>query len=136
MTSASRTDPPGWTTARTPASSSTCRPSAKGKKASEAATEPVARSPARVTARRGGGPPVAPPPPPPPRARQAGGVHPVDLPHADADGRLVVGEQDRVAAHGPHCAPGEDEIVKTGGVQRLPPPPRPRAAGPRRGGAG
>ena len=43
-TSSSRTDPPGWTTARTPASSSTCRPSGKGKKASEAATDPAARS--------------------------------------------------------------------------------------------
>ena len=52
MTSGSRTDPPGWTTARTPASSSTCSPSAKGKNASEAATEPAARSPARVTASR------------------------------------------------------------------------------------
>ena len=51
-TSSSRTDPPGWTTARTPASSSTCSPSANGKNASDAATEPAARSPARATASR------------------------------------------------------------------------------------
>ena len=43
MTSSSRIEPPGWTTARTPASSSTCRPSANGKNASDAATAPRAR---------------------------------------------------------------------------------------------
>ena len=37
---------------RTPASSSTCSPSANGKNASDAATEPAARSPARATASR------------------------------------------------------------------------------------
>ena len=52
ITSASRTEPPGWATARTPASMSTCRPSGNGKNASDAATEPAARSPARATARR------------------------------------------------------------------------------------
>src|ERR1019366_8529822 len=51
MTSGSRTDPPGATTARTPASNSTWSPSAKGMNASDAATEPAARStPALVTA--------------------------------------------------------------------------------------
>src|ERR1035441_2426135 len=50
MTSSSRTEPPGSTIARTPASASTCGPSAKGKKASLAATEPRARSPALATA--------------------------------------------------------------------------------------
>ena len=39
----SRTEPPGWTTAFTPASMSTCRPSAKGKNASDAATAPMER---------------------------------------------------------------------------------------------
>src|SRR6185437_2115836 len=43
-TSASRTEPPGWTIAETPASSRSCGPSAKGKKASEAATVPLAPS--------------------------------------------------------------------------------------------
>src|SRR6266705_3793825 len=52
MTSSSRTDPPGSTTARTPASASTWNPSANGKYASLAATDPAARSPALVTASR------------------------------------------------------------------------------------
>ena len=52
ITSASRTDPPGWTIADTPASSRICGPSANGKNASEAATDPAARSPARCTASR------------------------------------------------------------------------------------
>ena len=45
ITSASRTDPPGWTTAATPASASTSRPSGNGKKASLAAAAPTARDP-------------------------------------------------------------------------------------------
>jgi len=52
ITSPSRTEPPGWTTARTPAEVSTSRPSGNGKYASDAATEPAARSPARATASR------------------------------------------------------------------------------------
>ncbi len=43
MTSSSRTEPPGWMTAVAPASAAVTRPSAKGKKASEATTEPTAR---------------------------------------------------------------------------------------------
>src|SRR5690606_17164375 len=50
--SSSRTEPPGCTIARTPASNSTFGPSANGKKASEAATDPLTRSPARETANR------------------------------------------------------------------------------------
>ena len=38
ITSASRREPPGWITAETPASATCRNPSAKGKKASEAAT--------------------------------------------------------------------------------------------------
>src|SRR5699024_5832420 len=52
ITGSSRTEPPGWTTARTPASVSTSSPSGNGKNASDAATAPAARSPARLTARR------------------------------------------------------------------------------------
>jgi hypothetical protein len=40
-TSSSRTEPPGWMIALTPASSASCGPSAKGKYASEASTEPA-----------------------------------------------------------------------------------------------
>lgn len=40
ITSSSRMDPPGWMMAVTPASAAVMRPSANGKKASEATTEP------------------------------------------------------------------------------------------------
>ncbi len=49
--SSSLRDPPGSTTAVTPAAASTSRPSRNGKKASDAATAPRARSPALRTAR-------------------------------------------------------------------------------------
>ena len=52
MDSVSRIDPPGCTTARTPAWISTSSASGNGKYASLAATEPAARSPARATASR------------------------------------------------------------------------------------
>src|SRR5215212_9749358 len=52
ITSSSRIDPPGCTRARTPASNKIVGPSSHGKKASEAATAPPARSPARCTANR------------------------------------------------------------------------------------
>ena len=41
ITSASRLEPPGWITAVAPASIAACGPSANGKKASEATTEPA-----------------------------------------------------------------------------------------------
>ncbi len=41
ITSSSRIEPPGWITAVAPASAITCSPSANGKKASDAATEPL-----------------------------------------------------------------------------------------------
>ena len=44
MTSKSRFEPPGWTTVRAPASIAACGPSAKGKNASEATTEPFSRA--------------------------------------------------------------------------------------------
>ncbi len=40
ITSASRIAPPGWITAVAPASAIACNPSGKGKKASDAATDP------------------------------------------------------------------------------------------------
>ena len=42
MTSASRREPPGWITAVAPAATASRRPSAKGKKASDAQAEPSA----------------------------------------------------------------------------------------------
>ena len=52
MDSSSRTLPPGWEIAVTPAAANAETVSPKGKKASLAATEPVALSPARLIARR------------------------------------------------------------------------------------
>src|SRR5690606_7100374 len=46
ITSASRIEPPGWITARIPAAAAASMPSRKGKKASEAITEPGTSSPA------------------------------------------------------------------------------------------
>ena len=57
-----RTEPPGCTTARTPASVSTSSPSGNGKNASEAATEPRARSSPPATPRAGRHPPDSPGP--------------------------------------------------------------------------
>ena len=100
-TSSSRTDPPGWTTARTPASRSTCSPSANGKNASEAATAPRARSTSAGVRTLD---------------REAARVDAVDLPHPDADRRPVVGEQDRVGLHRTHRAPGERQVGERGVV--------------------
>ncbi len=50
MTSSSRTEPPGWITAVAPASAAGSRPSGKGKKASEAHTEPTVRGSAQPAA--------------------------------------------------------------------------------------
>ena len=46
ITSSSRTEPPGWTTAAMPASAAASMPSRNGKKASEAITEPFTARPA------------------------------------------------------------------------------------------
>ena len=49
ITSASRTDPPGWTTAVAPAAATASSPSRNGKKASDAATVPASgRAPASI----------------------------------------------------------------------------------------
>jgi len=50
ITSSSFIEPPGWIAAVTPARIPSSSPSGKGKKASDAITEPAARSPARRTA--------------------------------------------------------------------------------------
>ena len=51
MTSSSRRLPPGWMIAVTPAPAAARRPSAKGKKASEATTEPLVKASARPASR-------------------------------------------------------------------------------------
>ena len=87
MTSSSRIEPPGWITAVAPAATAWSRPSAKGKKASEAQAEPLASEwarPAASPASRGadGG--------------DAGRVAAVHLAGADAGGLAVLGVDDGV----------------------------------------
>ena len=77
ITSASRIEPPGWTTASTPASAAASSPSRNGKKASLAHTPPAARPAACSAAMR----------------RR---VDPVLLAGADADGLAVLDEHDGV----------------------------------------
>src|SRR5919112_1894365 len=51
MTSSSRIEPPGWITAVAPASIATSSPSAKGKNASEATTDPLVSGSAALARR-------------------------------------------------------------------------------------
>ena len=114
MTSSSRIEPPGATIARTPASMRICGPSANGKNASDAATEP-----GRALAGPGDG--------------EVAGVDPVDLAHADADRGAAGGEQDRVGLHRADRAPGERQVGQRGLVGRLDRRPGASASGRRRG---
>ena len=87
ITSSSRIEPPGWMTAVAPASAAASRPSAKGKKASEATTEPLVSGSAAPAAFAAscdfpGG--------------DAGAVDAAHLAGADADGGAVLGVDDGV----------------------------------------
>ncbi len=96
-TSASRTEPPGWTTAVTPAARHTSRASVNGKKASEAHAAPAsAKSPAWVARLVDGSP---------------GGVHPRRLTRAHADEPAVADEDDRVRDDAPDQAPGQVKVA-------------------------
>ena len=100
MTSSSRTEPPGCTIARTPASSRIC--GAVGEReervgCGDAPARPVARALHRELAR----------------------VDPVDLAHADADGGAALREQDRVRLDRAAGPPGELEVGEGVGVGRL-----------------
>ena len=90
ITSSSRIEPPGWITAVAPASAAARSPSAKGKKASEATTEPLARLSGRPAGlRRLGGLPGG----------DAGGIDPRHLAGADADRGAVPRIDDGVRLH-------------------------------------
>src|SRR6218665_3774270 len=93
VTSVSRTDPPGCTKAPTPASSRICTPSANGKNASDAATDP---------------PP--PPPGPPPPHPQPTRVTQVNLTHSHTRGGTLEREKNGVRLHGAARSPGKFEI--------------------------
>ena len=59
--------------------------------------------------------PVARPP-----DREAGRIDAIDLAHADADGRPVARQEDRVRLHRPRRAPGKVEVGEGGCIRRLP----------------
>ena len=105
ITSSSRIEPPGWMTAVTPASAAAIRPSAKGKKASEATTEPLASD----FGQAGG-----------PRGflrlarRDQGRIDAAHLAGADAGGGAVPGIDDGVRLDVLGDAPGEEEVGDLG----------------------
>ena len=109
MTSSSRIEPPGWITAVAPASTAESRPSAKGKNASEATTEPIGRGLGRAG-----------------RLRRvlglAGGdarrIHPAHLARADADRRAILGIDDGVRLHVLGDAEGKAQVGKLGFARR------------------
>ena len=101
ITSSSRIDPPGWMTAVAPASAAASRPSANGKKASEATAEPTVRGSRPAVglgrfARLGGG--------------DAGAVAAVHLAGADAGGDAVFGIDDGVGLDVLGDGPGEQAV--------------------------
>ena len=105
ITSSSRIEPPGWITAVAPASIAASSPSANGKKASEATTEPLVSGSASPAALRGvlG------------LARgDAGGVDAAHLAGADADRGAVLGIDDGVRLHVLGDPEGEAQVGELG----------------------
>ena len=101
MTSSSRIEPPGWITAVAPASTAASRPSANGKKASEATAEPTVRGSGQplvsaASTRLGRG-----------DARAVAAVH---LAGADAGGDAVLGVDDGVRLDVLGDGPGEQAV--------------------------
>ena len=101
MTSSSRIEPPGWITAVAPASAAASRPSANGKKASDATAEPTVR---------GSGQPYS-------LGRfgrldrgDARGIAAVHLPRADPGGDAVLGIDDGVRLDVAGDGPGEQAV--------------------------
>ena len=90
ITSSSRIEPPGWMTAVAPASAAASRPSAKGKKASEATTEPLVSGSARPAVSVASAAL---------RAAMREESDPAHLPGADADRRAVLHVDDGVGLH-------------------------------------
>src|ERR1044072_922266 len=91
ITSSSRIEPPGWITAVAPASIATSSPSANGKNASEATTEPLVSGAASFCSRAPSSAfPAA------LSAAAAGRVDAADLAGADPDGRAILRVDDGV----------------------------------------
>ena len=105
ITSSSRIEPPGWITAVAPASIATSKPSANGKNASEATTEPLvsgSASPLPCAASSAL------------RAAMRAAVDAAHLAGADADGGAILGVDDGVRLHVLGDAEGETQIGKLG----------------------
>ena len=110
ITSASRTDPPGCTTAVAPAAATASRPSRNGKNASEAATDPCS-DPRRL------------------HHRHLHRVHAAHLARADRQRRSALGEDHGVRLHVRAHAPGEPQRLPLVGGR---PPPGHHAEAVRR----
>ena len=108
ITSVSRSEPPGWITAVAPASIATSRPSANGKNASDATTEPLVRH--REAERLRGILGLA--------HRDAGRVDAAHLAGADADRGAVLGVDDGVRLDVLRHAERETQVVELGGGGR------------------
>jgi hypothetical protein len=108
ITSASLTDPPGWITAVAPASAAARRPSGKGKKASEATTEPSRASRAAQFLGHAAGL----------ERGDGGAVEPAHLPGADAHGRAALRVDDGVRLDVLGDRPGEEEVGEFGRGRR------------------
>ena len=103
ITSASRIEPPGWITAVAPASAAAIRPSANGKKASEATTQPLVSGSAKL-GHLGGVDGLA--------RGDAGGIDPAHLAGADAHRGAVLGIDDGVRLDVLADAEGELQILE------------------------
>ncbi len=101
ITSSSRIDPPGWITAVAPAATADSKPSAKGKNASEATTEPLVKR-RRVSCRFGSILGLA--------RCNAGAVDAAHLPGADANSRAILDVDDGIGFHVLGDAEGKLEI--------------------------
>ena len=104
ITSSSRIEPPGWITAVAPASTAASRPSAKGKKASEATAEPIVRGsaqPALSAASFAF------------HAAMRARFEAVHLARADAGGGAVLGIDDRVRLDVLGDGPGERQSASS-----------------------
>ena len=102
MTSSSRIDPPGWITAVAPASMQASMPSANGKNASDATTEPLVSGSASFSSAAASCAL---------RAAMRAEFDPAHLAGADADGREILGIDDGVRLHVLGDAEGEHQVA-------------------------
>ena len=109
ITSSSRIEPPGWITAVAPASIATSSPSANGKNASEATTEPLVSGADSFSSFAASSAL---------RAAMRAAVDAAHLAGADADGGAVLGIDDGVRLHVLGDAEGEAQVGELGLARR------------------